>query len=120
MVWLLEKTYRTVMKKFQKIGLAGIGIALSAAIYGCKSEDPDQALAADCLKAYGRENLKDPQGAYLIDHKREKSSQIAISYSALNSIGGRERGAVRCAVKNNYELDEASSRTLWLLDELKQ
>lgn len=107
------------MDKIQKIRLVVICIALSVSIYGCKSEDPDQALAEACLKAYGKKSLKDPQGAYLIEYKKERAGEIAISYSAPNSIGGRERGVARCAVKNNYELDEASSGSLWLLDRLE-
>lgn len=107
------------MKTIQNIRMVGICIAFSVSIYGCNSEDPDQGLAEACLKAYGKENLKDPQGAYLIDFKKEKSNEITITYSALNSIGGRDRGVARCDVKNNYELDERSSQSTWLIDRIE-
>ena len=108
------------MNNIQKIRFAFICIALSISINGCNSKDPLKELAESCLEAYGKENLKDPQGAYLIDYKKEKSNEIVISYSALNGMGGRERGVARCGVKNNYELDTTSNGTFWLLDRIDE
>lgn len=96
--------------------------ALVGILAGCAQEpvpDEGQVLAEACLAHHGAEQLKDPQGAYVISYKggEENSGDIVVEYSAVNSYGGRDRDTVRCRMNTDGTVNGSWTLINWLEDQ---